>query len=134
MRIIFLLLFTINCYSHELEINLSKAISKKGLVGLVVFDSENGFPDKGRKARIKKFISIKDFPYIMNLPKGEYAISVFHDENSNKTLDKNFIGIPKESFGFSNNVMGIMGPPSFKNAKFKTIDKKSNISIELKQF
>ncbi|MFM7430954.1 MAG: DUF2141 domain-containing protein [Flammeovirgaceae bacterium] len=29
------------------------------------------------------------------------------------------MGIPKEGYGFSNNVMGTMGPPSFEKAKFK---------------
>lgn len=48
-----------------------------------------------------------------NLTQGEYAISLFHDENSNGELDKNLMGIPKEPFGFSNDEMGMFGPPSF---------------------
>ena len=34
-------------------------------------------------------------------------------------MDKNFIGIPKEQYGFSNNAMGRMSAPSFEQAKFK---------------
>ena len=41
-----------------------------------------------------------------NLKPGKYAVSVLHDANKNKDLDKNKLGIPKEGFGFSNNVMG----------------------------
>jgi uncharacterized protein (DUF2141 family) len=51
-----------------------------------------------------------------NLKPGKYAVSVLHDANKNKDLDKNKLGIPKEGFGFSNNVTGAMGPPSFKRA------------------
>lgn len=49
---------------------------------------------------------------------GAYAVKVFHDENGNGKLDTNFIGIPKERFGFSNNVMGRFGPPDFEQARF----------------
>ena len=52
------------------------------------------------------------------LSRGEYAISLFVDSNGNKKLDKNFFGIPKEQYGFSNNVMGRMSPPTFDQAKF----------------
>ncbi len=41
--------------------------------------------------------------------------------NGNKKLDKNFLGIPKEQYGFSNNVMGRMSPPTFDQAKFAIV-------------
>ena len=53
------------------------------------------------------------------LPHGEYAIAVFVDLNGNGKMDKNFLGIPKEQYGFSNNVMGTMAAPSFEQAKFE---------------
>ena len=49
---------------------------------------------------------------------GEYAISLFVDFNGNKKIDKNFFGIPREQYGFSNNVMGRMSAPTFDQAKF----------------
>jgi uncharacterized protein (DUF2141 family) len=53
------------------------------------------------------------------IPPGVYAISVLHDINDNQDLDRKFMGIPKEPFGFSNNVNGAFGPPSFKRASFE---------------
>jgi uncharacterized protein (DUF2141 family) len=53
-----------------------------------------------------------------DVPHGEYAIKVFHDENSNQKLDTNFVGYPQEGFGFSNDAMGRFGPPGFEAAKF----------------
>ena len=50
---------------------------------------------------------------------GEYAIAVFVDLNGNGKMDKNFLGIPKEQYGFSNNVMGRIAAPSFEQAKFE---------------
>ena len=55
----------------------------------------------------------------IEIPDGEYAIAFFIDANGNKKLDKNFLGIPKEQYGFSNNAMGTLSAPSFEQAKFK---------------
>lgn len=52
-----------------------------------------------------------------NVPPGDYAVKVFHDANSNEKLDIGMMG-PKEKYGFSNNVMGFMGPPDWADAKF----------------
>lgn len=54
---------------------------------------------------------------IPDLAPGTYAVSLFHDANGNGKLDTNFIGIPKEGYGFSNNV-GARGKPTFAEAKF----------------
>jgi len=48
-----------------------------------------------------------------DIPHGEYALAVFHDKNSNNELDKNWMGIPKEDYGFSNNVR-----PTFRAANY----------------
>ncbi len=52
------------------------------------------------------------------VPYGEYAIKLFHDEDGDDEIDTNFLGIPTESYGFSNNAKGLFGPPSFEKAKF----------------
>lgn len=64
-----------------------------------------------------------------DLPAGEYAIKIYQDENSNQKLDFNFIGIPKEGYGYSNNV-GRFGRPKYQEAKF-TVEEKTEIQIEL---
>ena len=56
---------------------------------------------------------------IENLKPGRYAFKFFHDENSNKKLDTNWLGIPKEGFGFSNNPAMTFGPPSFEKTLFE---------------
>jgi uncharacterized protein (DUF2141 family) len=48
---------------------------------------------------------------------GEYAIKALHDVNGNGDMDYNMLGLPKEPYGFSNNVMGAFGPPDFDDAK-----------------
>ena len=67
-----------------------------------------------------------------DLADGEYAISLFVDENGNGKLDSNAIGIPLEPFAFSNDAMGNFGPPSFEQAKFVVGKESNSISINLK--
>ncbi|MBN8280723.1 MAG: DUF2141 domain-containing protein [Gammaproteobacteria bacterium] len=52
------------------------------------------------------------------LPAGDYALSVFQDVNDNGKLERNFIGIPKEPAGLSNNLRPKFGPPKYKDAVF----------------
>ena len=54
-----------------------------------------------------------------NLKPGKYAFRYFHDENNNDDLDSNFIGIPNEGYGFSNNARVFFGSPSFKKQLFE---------------
>lgn len=52
------------------------------------------------------------------VPPGRYSMAAFHDENDNGKLDTNWLGIPKEGLGSSNNAKGRLGPPSWKDASF----------------
>ena len=62
----------------------------------------------------------EEFEFVIrDIPAGTYAILVFHDVDSNKELNKNWIGMPKEPFGFSNDAKGKMGPPDYEDAAFK---------------
>jgi hypothetical protein len=49
---------------------------------------------------------------------GTYAVIVFHDENQDGKLDKNFLGVPQEGYGASNNVRHLMSAPEFEEASF----------------
>ena len=62
---------------------------------------------------------------------GVYAVSVFHDENMNQKLDKNFVGVPNEGYGASNNPKKKMGPPNFDEAKFQLSGTEQSVEIKL---
>ncbi|MBK7632438.1 MAG: DUF2141 domain-containing protein [Ignavibacteriales bacterium] len=66
---------------------------------------------------------------IDSLEYGYYAIKVFHDENCNGILDLNFLGIPTEDYGYSNNVSGWFGPPKWEKTRF--LFNKSEMTIEI---
>lgn len=56
---------------------------------------------------------------IPNLKPGAYAFRYFHDENGDEKINTNFMGIPREGYGFSNNAKGSFGPPSFEKMLFE---------------
>ena len=62
---------------------------------------------------MNKVVNNNILKHTLTIPKGAYALALFHDSNSNGILDKNFLGIPSERYGFSNNVHPLFSEPSF---------------------
>jgi len=65
--------------------------------------------------KIRKSQARRDFE---DIPPGKYAMAVIHDENMNGKLDTNWMGVPTEDCGFSNNATGVLGAPPFSAARF----------------
>ena len=65
---------------------------------------------------------------------GNYAVSVAHDENTNKKVDTNFVGMPTEAWGVSNNIRPLMRAPRWQEAQFSlATDEKKIINIHLEK-
>jgi|SRR5579884_628912 len=96
--------------------------SDRGRVVCALFAAADDFPKRMDRAFARTTATITaghascEFP---DVPAGTYAISVFHDENGNGRLDTNWLGIPREGVGASNNPKPRMGPPKFGAAKFQ---------------
>ncbi len=128
--VISLTLFVSIAYAQTetLNVEISGINDIKGLMSIGLYSNEKGFPDKGKeyKGRDVKVTGQTVVYTFKDVPFGTYAIAIFHDTNSNGKLDKNFLGIPKEGYAFSNNVFGALGlPPSFKDASFKVTGNKT---------
>ena len=114
-------------------------IEKAGEMHLAIYDNADVFEnDNGEKGGAANGIIegvIEDVKtgaatYQFTLPAGTYAIGIFVDANYNNEMDRNFFGVPKEQYGFSNNAKGSFGPPSFKDASF-TITGDLSLRIDL---
>ena len=116
------------------NVEISEINAAKGLMSIGLYSDEKGFPDKGKEYKGKDVeVTGQTLVYTFkDVPIGTYAIAIIHDTNSNGKLDKNFLGIPKEGYAFSNNVFGVLGlPPVFKDASFKLAGNKTvKIKIE----
>ena len=101
------------------------------MIKVGVFDDEQHFLESAVFWGDIKVNSQSASYTFQGLSKGHYAVSVYHDENSNGELDANFIGIPSEPYGFSNNAKGMFGPPSYEDCLFKIESKVQEITINL---
>jgi uncharacterized protein (DUF2141 family) len=106
--------------TSALTINVSTFRSTRGALVCRLFAGPEGFPAKATyraqaRVPISRTAATCTFP---QLASGTYAVGVFHDENGNGQLDTNFLGIPTEGVGVSNNKRPLIGPPSWNDAKF----------------
>ena len=103
-------------------------IKKAGEIHVAVYDNAEAFEaDRGEKGGAAP--GIMDGTIVMveagtstfeyELPAGQYAVGIFHDVNLNNKMDNNFLGLPKEQYGFSNNARALFGPPSYEDAAFE---------------
>lgn len=92
-----------------------------GQVGCSLFASATGFPMDGSGARVMWLPA--DAKGVVcryaDVPEGRYAVSVAHDLNRNQRVDTNFIGLPTEQWGVSNNARPSLRAPRFDEAVFK---------------
>ena len=119
--------------SYSLTVNVEKLRNSKGVVQYIIYDSEVNFPDQDLKSFYKKgkaeIVGNRSTFTFKNLPKGEYAVHILHDENKNGKTDIGFIK-PKEGIGFSNyQSIGLNNRPKFEKAKF-AVSKNDTVSIK----
>lgn len=131
--LIFVLLARVFCGAAELQsnapsggctlrIHVDGLRNSTGVVGAAIFKSRDGWPEDMSKTVNHWPTPIAQGAHeatavMNNLPVGDYAVVAIHDENKNHKLDRNFIGIPKEGFGFANNPHVGLSAPSFDAAK-----------------
>ena len=103
-------------------------IKKAGEIHVAVYDNAEAFEaDRGEKGGAAPGIvdgtivmvdaGTSTFEY--ELPAGQYAVGIFHDVNLNNKMDNNFLGLPKEQYGLSNNARALFGPPACEDAAFE---------------
>ncbi|MEY4150666.1 MAG: hypothetical protein RL555_1270 [Bacteroidota bacterium] len=119
----------------DLRIYFQGLRNNRGVVLLSIFSTATGYPADVNKAFLKYRIIVKQLqlPFIIkNLKPGNYAIALLHDEDENGKMLTSMFGLPKEGYGFSNNVMGLTGPPSFHKASFSVPSNGTTITIKVK--
>tara|TARA_R110000787_G_scaffold192886_10_gene304419 strand:- start:7266 stop:7691 length:426 start_codon:yes stop_codon:yes gene_type:complete len=133
---IFLLSGVSNLFAQKKEtvtviIEVSVTKYNKGNILLALYNSEEAYMEDVYKSADVLIKENKAIIIFDEVEKGVYAFSLFHDINENKKLDTNFLGIPKEPYGFSNGERGRFGPPKFKEATFN-ITKNETLKVSIK--
>ena len=142
-----LLLFS--CASAEasnLWVTIRGVASSQGTLMVGLYDSEENFriaiADAGKVGLLNdssrlvgialRAIAGTQSVVFTNLKPGTYAVIAFHDANDNGKLDENWLGVPTEGYGFSNNAEGFMSAPSFQNVGVLVDNQDLSIVITLK--
>ncbi|MFC2125092.1 DUF2141 domain-containing protein [Bacteroidota bacterium] len=126
------LTFCLHLYNHSycqektdnksIILEITNLRSETGQIGLSIYNSKEGFPKE--ESRIYRKVIIYEWEggtartIIEDLPYGEYAICLWHDENRDNDMNYSFFGIPKEGYCFSNNVKPTLRAPKWEEAKF----------------
>jgi uncharacterized protein (DUF2141 family) len=107
--------------------------SDRGQIGCMLFASADGFPREPSKAVERVFVPIAGGAGTCRFAArpGSYAIIAMHDENGNGTMDRNFLGIPKEGFGASRGAHGAFGP-KFADARFDYAGGAQTVAITIR--
>lgn len=119
--------------SYDLTINVKGFPSSKGEAYIAIYRATDDFPVFG-KQYLGKAIAIKNNEariIFTGLSAGSYAVAVYHDINNNNVLDKNYLGIPTEAYGFSNNARRTFSAPSFAEASV-VVNNSKTINITVK--
>ncbi|NKI26661.1 DUF2141 domain-containing protein [Arenibacter sp. 6A1] len=121
LLLLFLFLPLVAMSQYKLSVEVQGVSSDKGKISVAVYNEANGFLKFDKVFKTDSTVAKEKITKVVidDLPNGEYAVAVFHDENSNDTLDTNWLGIPKEAIGFSMAKMKTFGPPGFKDCAFE---------------
>jgi len=123
-------LFPVAALSSSLEVLVTNIKSEKGQIGCALHQSAENFPMGDAMIQLWQPASKGEVRCSFeNIDPGTYAVAVSHDLNENGITDTNFLGIPKEDWGVSNNIRPRMRAPTFDEAKFQYPDV---TSIEIK--
>lgn len=117
---------------YTLTVKVIAIEKQSGVIEIALYKDPLKFAKVGQTFRIVRVKAdgntiVHEFK---NLEEGKYAVCLFHDENNNKSCDKNFFGIPTEAYAFSNNVRPKFSVPNFEECATK-LDRNKTFTIKL---
>jgi uncharacterized protein (DUF2141 family) len=129
------LLFAASAQAADLTVQVHNIEESNGTVMVALFSREADFMKNNSYTQQRVAASRSPEGSLqlrfVDLPPGTYALSVFHDRNSNGKLDTNMLGMPSEPFGFSNAAKASFGPPKFGDAAITLGTDNSTAAIQL---
>lgn len=121
-----------------IELTVENVHTTEGNMLVSLYVESDGFPYEPKTYFMLPKDNLKNGVLVLEIPvdhAGEYALSVLDDANANAEMDKNFVGVPKEGFAFSNNASPRgLRPPLFEDAKFMVSANGTSHRVELKYF
>lgn len=118
----------------KLNITFSNIKKAEGKLFVALFKKGIGYPDKHELASTWEVLDVNMPETVWTVEvdeESDYAVTVYHDVNNNGRLDKNWMGVPTEPMGFSNDVRPVFSAPSYLSASFVPKNVPNGITIRL---
>lgn len=125
-RVLFIIAFIL-CFGtsfaqdNKIILDIENIKVLKGNLMIAIFNNEVDFKAK-QNPSFADTINISSHSAttkFKNIPNGNYAIAIYHDENSDGNLNTVKLGIPKEGVGFSGSKKSILKVPKFDHCSFE---------------
>lgn len=118
----------------RLELSVAAVASDRGSVTVVVYDNPATFLERGGrlfKARLPAAAGTVGACFSLPRP-GTYAVAVYHDADGDGKFGRNWIGMPTEGWGFSNDPPRSFGVPTFAEVAFTADGSGSRQTIHMR--
>lgn len=128
---VLLLGIIVSVFAYDLKINVTNIADRNGGIIVKLYNKKKGFPKYKAmyKSLYTKISDTSELVTFCDIPEGEYAVLLYHDQNGNRKVDTNIIGIPKEPHGISRNIK-LYGPPKFDKCKIR-VASDTTLSIKI---
>ena len=127
---------TTDLKKNTITIEISNLKNTKGQICVLVFNGKSGYPEDFNKAHKSKIFPVTGNTTTVKMEdiiSGDYVLTVLHDENGNRIMDKNIFGVPLEGYGVSNNPKpNRFGPPDYTKGIIHVKNKNQTIGISLR--
>lgn len=135
LSILILSTITFSAFATSVSVTITNLRTSKGTLIIGIYNQASDFPIEGSQWK-KVYVPVdgKEVNTTINLPEGEYAFAVCHDEDGDGTCNQNFLGIPTEGFAFTNNFRPKLKAPKFDDVKINVGSKDLNLSLKLIYF
>ena len=121
--------------ASTLVVHVSGIHNSKGVIRLLVFSGQDGWPDVRDKSFRHATLAANGSSVAFTLskiPAGSYAVSVLHDENENHKLDRDLFGRPREGIGFGNNPKIGFTKPGWKESSVQVAGRTAETTVNLR--
>jgi uncharacterized protein (DUF2141 family) len=121
----------------RLQISINGMRSGNGSLVVTIYpnDAQHFLDGKYKVARqiVPVTLPVTHVCFVLSKP-DYYAVAMFHDENNNGELDHNFLGIPTEGYGFSNNPKLRFGPPEFAQGRVRARPGDNPVAVQMQYY
>jgi uncharacterized protein (DUF2141 family) len=119
--------------AETLVVTVRDIRNSDGDIRIALYNSADNFLVDGQTAAMRTLSAQAGELEVVfaDLAPGIYAAAAFHDENGSGEFDTNFLGLPREGYGFSNDAQAILGPPDFEDAAVQLVSTVSETELSL---